>query len=230
METTSRYNSFNLIHKGLRSMVYATANKIQQTDFTSVQEGGELIEEILAVLALFESHAHGEDKNFNEPLERHNKEVSALFEKEHEEDHRLSNVITSIIADWQASTDAEGRLKNGRLLFYAFNEFVAFNLYHMNKEEILLNAELWKVYSDDQIREIEQRIVQAISPQKMGQYAKWMFRGNCSADIIHWLGGVKQHAPAEVYQALRSIAQQELDPQKFYSITSALEETVAERV
>lgn len=219
---TNRYNSFNQIHKGLRVMLYTTAEQMQQTDMSREDLAKPVLEQVEEVLYLFESHAHGEDHHFNEPLEQSYPEVAKLFEKEHEEDHRLAAVLTHLIAGYRMSENDAERATRARELFYAFNEFIAFNLYHMNKEEIELNAVLWEKYSDQEIRMIEQTLVQSIPPQKMMKYAKWMIRGINNSEIIHWLGEVKAFAPAPVFEMLISIAELELPTQRYQTVADAL--------
>ena len=113
-------------------------------------------------------------------------------------------------------------MEQGRLLFYAFNEFIAFNLYHMNKEEIELNATLWKQYSDQEIKGIEKKIVQNTPPEKMARYAKWMIRGINDRELIHWLAEVRKSAPAPVFEMLIGIAEKELTSERYEGIAAAL--------
>jgi hypothetical protein len=218
----NRYNSFNHVHKGLRVMLYTTAEQMQQTDMSKETLAAPVLEQVEEVLYLFESHAHGEDHHFNEPLEQSYPEVATLFEKEHEEDHRLAAVLTHLIAAYRMSDNDSERATRARELFYAFNEFIAFNLYHMNKEEIELNAVLWEKYSDQEIRMIEQTLVQSIPPQKMMKYAKWMIRGINDTEIIHWLSEVKAFAPAPVFEMLINIAEVELPTQRYQVVADAL--------
>lgn len=227
---TLRYNSFNQVHKGLRTLLYETAIKIQQTDMSQAETAEPVISQIEEVLFLFESHAHGEDHYFNEPLEKTNPEVATLFEKEHVEDHRLANVLSSLIASYKQATTPQARAEKGRHLFYAFNEFIAFNLYHMNKEEIELNAALWDRYSDTEIKSIEQTLVLNIPPQKMAQYAKWMIRGINDKELIHWLDEVRRFAPPPVFEMLIAIAEVELSQQRFATISDQLANSHQQKV
>ncbi|MCB0488458.1 MAG: hypothetical protein R2820_05625 [Cyclobacteriaceae bacterium] len=223
----TRYNSFNQIHKGLRALLYDTALQVQIADMSSATDGEQIISKIEEVLYLFESHAHGEDHFFNEPLEEVDSRVSKMFIKEHEEDHRLAEVLVSVINDWKYAKTDKDRCLYGRNLFYAFNEFIAFNLYHMNKEEIELNAVLWNHYSDSQIKATEQQLVQQIPADKMARYAKWMIRGINDAELTHWFREVKALAPAPVFEMLNGIAQQELDSKRFHLLQRSLEVSIA---
>ena len=217
-----RHNSFNQVHKGLRALLYDTALKIQQTDWADPIAGGSLMAQLEEVIALFESHAHNEDHFFNEPLEEINEEVAKLFEKEHEEDHRLSVLLQKHMKSWrQADTKGE-RLEAGTKLFYAFNEFIAFNLYHMNKEETLLNQVLWDTYTDDQIRVTEQQLVQSIAPEKMMKYALWMIRGMNNPEMIHWMQELEKGAPAPVFQIIQSMAKEEWGSVRWKEVEKSL--------
>lgn len=219
---TTRYNSFNRIHKGLRAVLYETALAMQQADLSRAEMAEPILEQIEEILLLFESHAHSEDHHFNEPLEQTNPEIAALFEKEHEEDHRLGNVLRLLLVSYRGAATSESRVEKGKLLFYAFNEFIAFNLYHMNKEEIDLNNALWNRYTDQEIIGIEQAVVQSIAPDKMSRYAKWMIRGINNDELLHWFGEVQQFAPAPVFEMLMGIAEKELQTERFETLAAAL--------
>lgn len=216
----TRYNTFRLIHRGLRAMLYAVSLKIQQTDLSSDIDGSSVIDEIQLLISLFETHAHSEDTYYNEPLEKLKPEVASIFEKEHKEDHRLGNELSVIIASWKAATDDRSRFIAGQELFYSFNEYIAFNLYHMNKEEIMLNEVMWSVYSDEQIAGFEQKAVQNIPPDKMSEYCKWILRGNNNQDIANWISEIKNGAPSEVYDWIQKMAKQELSSNRFSEIMS----------
>jgi len=223
----NRHNSFNQIHKGLRVLLFDTATRLQRTHLGHTTAADETIRQVEEVLYLFESHAHGEDHFFNEPLEKIQPEISQLFQQEHEEDHRLGLVLTDLIHQWRNELTEEGRCVAGRNLMYAFNEFMAFNLYHMNKEEIELNAVLWKTYTDSEIIAIEQQLVQQIPPQKMAAYAKWMVRGINNQELIKWFSEVRQFAPAPVFGMLMEIAEKELEADRLTEIKTALEQNLA---
>lgn len=214
----NRYNSFRLIHKGLRAMLYAVSLKIQQADLSSETEGTPVVEEIQLLIALFEKHAHSEDTYYNAPLEKLKPEIAGFFEKEHKEDHRLGNELSAIIKSWKAAEDGQSRSVAGQKLFYAFNEYIAFNLYHMNKEELKLNEAMWSVYTDEQIVEIEEEVVKNIPPDAMGEYSKWILCGNNNEDIAGWIHSIKNGAPAQVFDWIYGLAKKELNTDRFSAI------------
>jgi len=52
-----RYNSFNIIHKGLRAALYQTALQLQQTDFIEEDQAEEALGKVKEIVMLFEGHA-----------------------------------------------------------------------------------------------------------------------------------------------------------------------------
>jgi hypothetical protein len=193
--------------------MYETATHLQHADFTDTESAAETLQQVESLVGLFEGHAHGEDHFYNEPLEAKDPGIGKMFEKEHEEDHRLSEVLLQLAADWRKATTADKRKEAGDLLFYAFNEFVAFNLYHMNKEELELNEALWRNFTDEEIRTIEQTLVSQIPPDKMMKYAHWLMRGLSLNDLVYWLTPIQLNAPAPVFDALKAIGREQVTAQ-----------------
>lgn len=220
--TRNRYNIFNQIHKGLRHLMYDTAVRIQTTDL-SRPEANEVINSVSLVVGLFDEHAHHEDKFILPMIEKHNPALVADFEKDHELDHKLSEGLRQMVTAWKSATTQQERNITGQGIFYAFNEFIAFNLYHMNREEDTLLATLWKHYTDEELIAASHAIVASIPPDTLMLESKWMMRSMNNAEITEWMTGIKQGAPAEVYAAYLQMAEQELPAERFHIVASALE-------
>ncbi|MBW7912257.1 MAG: hemerythrin domain-containing protein [Taibaiella sp.] len=227
--THNRYNVFNQIHKGLRHLMYDTAVRLQTTDL-SRPEATEVINSVSLVVDLFDEHAHHEDKYVLPMVEKHNPALVADFEKDHELDHKLSDGLRQLVASWKSAATQQERNITGQGIFYAFNEFIAFNLYHMNREEDTLLATLWKHHTDEELHAASQAIVASIPPDVLMLESKWMMRSMNNAEIAEWMTGIKHGAPAEVYAVYLQMAEQELSAERFHMIASALETeiTVAE--
>jgi hemerythrin-like domain-containing protein len=217
----NRYNVFNTIHKGLRALMYDTAAMIQRTDF-SVKDAAETVNRVSWVMDVFDEHAHHEDK-FLLPLAFKNNEALAQeFEKEHEVDHRLSDELRSALKAWENAGNETERATAGQAIFFAFNEFIAFNLYHMNKEENVLLLNLWNHYTDQELLAAENAIVQSIDPATLMEESKWMMRSISNPEIIGWLSGIRQAAPPPVFDIYLSLAKQEVPAERFAQVAAAL--------
>ncbi|SKA16503.1 hemerythrin domain-containing protein [Sediminibacterium ginsengisoli] len=217
MKPEKRYNFFNNIHKGLRTMLFSIQMKVQQTDF-SQPSAADVISELELALTYYDEHAAHEDEYILAPLFEHEPALKEEMEKEHVTDHQLAENLRGFISDWKTGTDKE---LAGRKLFYALNDFIAFNLYHMNKEEQQLLEVLWKHFTDAEMLEMEHRIVAAIKPEVLMEESRWMMRGLSNPEIAEWLGAVKQGAPEFVYQTYKQMAAEELSDERYKALALA---------
>jgi hypothetical protein len=222
----NRYNSFYLIHKGLRAMLYDTALTLQQTDFSNIETSMNALAKVNDVLFAFDNHAHHEDHFIFPMVEAHEPALAESFEKEHVEDHRLSDNLKNLLAIYENALLDEERIVCGSAITKSFVEFMVFNLQHMAKEEVYINEALWKYYTDEQIISESQKLIASIPPAEMQLVAKWMLRGISTADAIVWMKGIKNSAPEFVFKGLINLAQSVLNKAQFKIVQEALEEEV----
>lgn len=190
-------------------MLYDTALLIQKADFAS--PGAQpVMAQLEELLSYFESHAHHEDHHILPAIQKFDAALVDDFEQQHVEDHRLGAELNRLIRNWKGEPRGDEMRAIGAQLFYTFNEFIAFNLYHMNKEEDLLNAVLWKNYSDPELMQITQRIVADIKPEILLAQSRWMMRSINHQERVAWLSGLKASAPAPVLALFTRMAQDEL--------------------
>lgn len=218
----TRYNAFSQIHKGLRALLYDTAIKVQQTDFTDDAAAAKTIDRLNTVVWLFESHAHVEDTMVFPMVQQAAPEIVEAFEKEHVTDHELGEALKSQIEAYRQASDTTEKIKAGTGIFLAFNDFIAFNLYHMNKEETIINKFLWENYTDADLIGLTQRIVASVPPNKNEQYSRWMLKGIGLHETIHWYQAIRATAPPPVFEQFCIMAEEELPFEKWVALKSAL--------
>lgn len=220
-----RINIFNQIHKGLRAALYDTAISLQQADFTMEVEAEESLSKIKEVVMLFDEHAHKEDEFILPVIIQFEPSVADAFEQEHIMDLALSSQLLTSVNEFEKLLKAEDRAAVGKKINIQFVEFLVFNLKHMAKEEDILNQLLWRYYSDVEILQVQQRIVQNTQPWHQDFYSKWMLRGINNSEAAFWLRAVESSAPPVVYQTLFNKAQQELPKARFQKLVEALAES-----
>jgi Hemerythrin HHE cation binding domain len=206
-------------------MMYDTALKIQRLDFTHPNAAA-VITQLEEVLGYFDQHAHHEDNHILPPIQKYEATLVDDFEKQHVEDHRLAADLNQFIAGWKTAISAEKKREIGSHIFYSFNEFIGFNLYHMNKEEDLLNAVLWKNYTDPELMQITQKIIANIKPESLMAQSRWMMRSINRQELLAWLGGIKATAPAPVFAAFTQMAKEELPETEWLEVKAILFEDV----
>lgn len=220
-----RFNTFTLIHKALRAMMYDTSLTIQQTYFADETEAEYALGKIEQVLHQFEQHAHHEDTYVLHAIAAFAPEVVEAFEKEHEEDHRLGRLLEHLVAIFRSIETAEEKIVCGSALAKAFKDFLVFNLNHMEKEEVEVNRVLWKNFTDKQIQEINNRVVANIPLAEKAISAKWIMRGVNKAEATTWLRGVKETAPSLVFQSLYDLTNTELPSHMRFEVQDAVMES-----
>lgn len=220
----TRFNTFNQIHKALRSLLFDTSLSIQHTNFANPEEVEPVLERILTVLEAFDQHASHEDSEILPVIREYEPSIVDLFQQEHILDHQLGASVKKIIGSYADAQTPDEQLSVGHQILHAFMSFTAFNLDHMTKEETVLNERLWRYYSDAEIQVINQRIVASLLPEEMRFTATWMMKGMNNAEITSWLRMVQASAPEAVFNMLFSIAEKELTYQRFRAILEDLTE------
>ena len=222
----NRYNVFYLIHKGLRAMLYDTATTLQQTDFVDISAATPTLAKVNDVLFAFEHHAHHEDNFILPAVEAYEPEIATSFESEHQEDYRLAGRLRNLLIIYENSFLPEERTVCGSAITKSFTEFLTFNLQHMAKEELLLNHALWRLYTDEQIKAIQQQLMATITAIELQSASRWIMRAISIADAIEWLKSVRQSSPVTAFNNLMKIAAEELGETRFATIQEGLEEAV----
>lgn len=219
-----RYNIFYQIHKGLREMLYQTASRLQQTDFTNTSETTGITEQMNIVLDLFDKHAATEDHFILPAIETYEPSVSNLFAEEHVQDHALSDKLRSVLKGIETAETDHDKNTWGAVLRPVFIDFVVFNLNHMAKEEEVLNKLLWRYYSDEDLIAITGKILAYQPPQTLQLFSSWMLRGLSNNEITFWLKEVKSTAPEFIFNGLIAEAERVLPENRWHFIQETITE------
>lgn len=217
-----RYNSFNVIHKGLRAALYQTALQLQQTDFTEDDQAEQVVNKVKEIVLLFEGHAHKEDHYVLPAINEYEPSVVAAFESEHVEDEKLGKELNAAVEKLVNSASPLEKIVCGRELTESFVRFMVFNLTHMAKEEDIINKILWRYYSDDEIKQLTGKITDSIAPWMLDLYSTWMLRGISNNEAVNWMNAIRRGMPEVVYKTLVQKAEQELPKKRFEKISQSL--------
>lgn len=217
-----RYNIFSQVHKGLRALLYHTANTLQQTDFGNAHEADPVMKQVTDAMDLFDRHAISEDNFIHPAIERFEPGVTALFREKHREQQVLGNRIRTLVQMFIHNFSTEERVLLGGAVRFAFVEFLTARLEQMAKEEDVLNNLLWANYSDEELRATTRQIVAQMAPAEMGKFCRWMLHGLNNSEIIAWLKEVRNNATGCVFNDLLSAAANELPESRWMVIKESL--------
>ena len=220
----NRYNIFYQVHKGLRALLFETGIYLQQADFTREEEVAKVVEKAKEVAHVFDKHAHTEDSLVFPAIGAYEPSVVDAFKSEHQEDLKLAALLKNNLDVLIRADNDDDRTESGKSLNILFAEFTAFNLRHMAKEESVLNRLLWRYYSDEELIRLTQKIVSNQKPEDLARMNKWMLRGLNNNEIVMWLRNVKNNAPDFVFNALITLANQEMGERRWGLVQEQLTE------
>lgn len=219
-----RFNPFGQVHKGLRALLYDTAILLQQTNYSLAEEIEEALERVALVNTLFAHHAHVEDNQLFPLIKPYAPEVVDDFEAQHQVDHDLSQGLKKCILLFTETNSSEQNRWAGNELLQTFNAFLAFNVEHMKKEETIVNACLWRYFSDDELLQKVREISGSIPPDQNKHFVYWMLKGMAIHEIIAWYNEVKLAAPPPVFDTFCDLAEKALPAKKWNEVKEALQE------
>ena len=220
-EAVPRYNVYRIIHKGLRGFMLDTLARVGQMDLTDDGERAGAIEQLRGLLRFCTSHLEHENEFLHPAIEKFDRDGSRRTAGDH-----VSHVIAIRALEQQvAQFEAAALERRGMLaheLYLDLGNFVAENLEHMAIEETENHAALIRNYSDQELLEIEQRIRLKLTPEEARIGLRWMLPHVSAGERAAMLGGMKLHAPAEVFNGVMALAQEVLSQRDLYKLQRAL--------
>jgi hypothetical protein len=164
MLTTPRFDMYTPIHKTLRRVMFETAITLARTDFNDAAEVAAATRSVSGCVTFMREHAEHELVPLIARLEP---ELGAALEGEHPELERMAIDVEGLWPRIEALDVPAGRAQMGAELARRFQTLVAAQLRHMDREEREVNAVLWAHLRDDDLQQINLRIVKAIDPARL---------------------------------------------------------------
>jgi len=211
---------FNQVNKGLRALLFDTIVKWQQTDMTASEASKPVVAQVELLLKLFDTHTfvmHPAKTNGQE------QELTKALESEHEIDLKLAKELRQKLEVYQNAADRD---RAGYEVYYALNDFVVFNLKHMNREEKELNHVLWQHYTATEVTGTETRLQQTLASKKIDMYLEWIIKEVSDSELPADPDFVKSEAPDLVLADLRNDYTQNVPVNRWANVQRQLGEGV----
>jgi len=222
MNQLTRYNPFHQIHQGLRALLYHCSLQVQHTDFSNDEQASKTIAQLKELIWLFDGHAHTEDTKVFTLIADKAPEVIADFEQQHDKDHMLAAHLQGCIEQYEAALKTSDKVFAGRQIQFSLAEFTAFNLSHMNMEEVIIKELIWQHYTDEQLHDLTMEIVGSLPPDKNARYSYWMLKGLSIKEIAEWFRAMQVSAPSFVMDQMMELAAAALDCADFNKVQKSL--------
>lgn len=220
--TALRVDLFTAIHKAIRSIIYETGSKLQSADFRDTDEEQRILKTTCEHLKMMKSHGEHEDNNIFNRLREYDHDTANLFFSEHHEIHSKYERITALIKE-MIEAPLDKKLGYGFLLNRSFNDFAAFYLIHMNKEEEVAIAATQKYFNDEELIEMRTNIQKSIPPEIYNVWMQYMFPSLTNIELAGILKGMKAGAPVEIFERTSGLAKEMVGNERWYRIAREAE-------
>jgi hypothetical protein len=220
--TFARYDPYRPVHKAMRRQIVETSCLLASTDFDHEGDREGSFAALEETIATQRDHAGHENRHVHPALEERRPGATSQADATHKKIERILEKIEA-----QAEALRSGREDDmplaGHRLYLAFNEFVAEYLAHLNYEEKQINPILWELFTDEELGEIETRIVADTPPELVAVLTPLLLRSLNARELIDWLQGIRQEAPPAAFDEVLAQAKQLVPPDRWLRVSTALE-------
>ena len=218
-----RYNLFKESHKAIRSLLLDLVRKSGRTDFNDRDSLDMFRAEVRGAFALLESHACHEETFIASLIQAHAPELAGLIGGSHQDQERQSrHIIESLGAIDARSVDAAPR---GHSIVVWLSRFAGEILYHMADEEERLLPLLWRALTDEELIEVERRLVASVPPDETASFLSWMLPAVNTPERVAKLRNIRASSPPEVFSFVRDLSRTVLSPADEAALSLGLAET-----
>lgn len=216
----ARHSLYRQVHKGIRRMMFDLLSRAGRTEFRSTDAISLLRSETKSCFELLTFHAHHENE-FTGPLVRkHAPRLSPLVAPAHDEQEKQIEILSEMV---DAIDPAHPRASiDGEAFTVRLSSFFGELLVHMADEEERIMPALWHAMTDEELIEVEQRLVASIPPEKLARFLSWMIPAMNHPERVEMLTGMRDRGPAEVFIFVRDLSRSVLSEADYAALENAL--------
>jgi len=216
-----RIDLYTPIHKALRAFMSATLHAVGRMDAADDAEVAAALAQTRALLETCQGHLEKENGFVHPAMDARRPGWAARTAAEHVGHEQSIRELAVAVDAVEAATEA-ARVAAALKLYRHLALFVAENFEHMRNEETAGNALLWATHTDAELLAIHGALLAAIKPQEMALVLRWMIPALNHAERVEMLRGMRQGAPAPVFQGVLGIAREHLAPRDWDKLAAAL--------
>lgn len=216
-----RFDMYCSIHKALRQFMAHTLGHLGALDVDDADERHAVLDGVDTLLQAMRSHLQHENDFLHTAIEARRPGGARPTADEH---LQHLDAIVNLEDESRALRDAPEaqRAPLALALYRHLAEFVGDNLVHMQVEETRNNAELWALYTDDELVAIHDRLLAIIPPAEMALLARWMAAALSVAELAVLFADLRQKAPPPAFEALLDVARAQIDGRRWAQLARAL--------
>lgn len=194
-------------HKYVSAALNDLERRIAKTDFRKNAEIEEVKAEWAEVSGMLQGHAQYEEEKLHALLEKKGSTVYLLAHDQHEE---MDAAFPKIDSLFHMAINEEGQDKKveiGDLLYLTFRKFVGDNLLHLHEEETKILPELQRLYSDEELKAVEDETYKIMTSEEMIEMLRVLFPHMNPLDKEAFLKDIEMSQPKK-FKEIRDIVVQ----------------------
>ncbi len=214
----SRFDLYGPIHKALRACLFDTVVRVGRLDLDDAGEFRRVCDQVDALAATLRSHLAHENEFIHSLMQS----LAAGSPQRAAHDHADHLEAIARIEALNAVLRAAPSRGACEALYHHLALVAADNLEHMHLEETQHHAVLWDHCSDAELLAVEQAIVASLSPREFTEMLAWMLPALAPTVRTQMLTGIRQGAPAPVFEMVLGIARSNLDATGWAKLSRSL--------
>jgi hypothetical protein len=212
----NRLKSLDPPHKGLRNALGQLTLLAGKTDYTSKASVENLQALGKEVFSLLKDHTYTENTYILAPLEKRNPGFIEDYLTDHDEIDKLEDDLH----DQLFSFDGKQSNDDGHQFYLDLCDFQSAYLEHIDVEDVELEEEMQKHFTDEELMGHQIEIMQAMSFDMLLLWFKYIVPARRPDENAQVLTGFKSAAPEEAYNAVLDVIRKEISESELNEILS----------
>jgi hemerythrin-like domain-containing protein len=179
---------------------------IAKTDFNDNAQVSKVKDQLLSLENMLKGHSAWEDGSIHEFLRKKGSNLHESIENDHKQHEEMFKQFKNKLKDIIDCNDHTEKLKLGYEFYLAYRLFVAESLNHLHKEETIIMPELHKLYTDDELRQLDFDTYPHMTSEQMVHMIEVLFPHMDINDYEHFLRDIKDSEPEKFKEVWNCIA------------------------
>jgi len=213
-----RLKSLDPPHKGLRNALSKLALIAGKTNYTSINSVEKLQLIAKDVFHLLKDHTATENKFILAPLEK----INPSFTKDYYSHHLEIDGIEEQLLDRIMALNGQQTNDHGHQLYLDICQFQSHYLKHINEEDIALEAEMQKHFTDEDLMQHQIAIMGEMNFETLLLWFKYIVPARRPEENAQVLIGFKSAAPEAAFNTVIEVIKNEISENEFHEIQSMI--------
>jgi iron-sulfur cluster repair protein YtfE (RIC family) len=210
-DTVHRHDFYAGIHKALRMALGRMLVRLGNVDAADQAAVAQLMSDLREQLKFSAVHLKHEDEVIHTALAAHAPEAVAALADDHDHHRATFAALETAIVGVEAALFG-GCERPLHALYIAFSQFMAEDFAHMAHEETVVMPLLQSIFSDEDLRAMEHRIVASQPPETAVVSGRAILCAIRPAERLALAAGARANMPPEAFQGMLAALTPALEP------------------